>query len=213
MELLAASRFDQAFAAAQEGYRLSLEVGYGSGGHLANMATVEAAWGRRAEDACRHAEQARALGQRRGSVFLRTLAEWTLGLIELTTGRADAAAGRLLALTAFGHADVNPMISLPAVPDAVEAGVRAGRAQEAAERLVVFRGSTRWRRSSRAGPSCCSASGCGASGGAGKRVATCARPWSCSAGSAPCPGKNAPRPSCGRPARPPASATSPPSGS
>jgi DNA-binding CsgD family transcriptional regulator len=138
MELLSASQFDQAFVAAQEGYRLSLEVGYGSGGHLANIATIEAAWGRE-EDARRHAEQARALGQRRGSVFLRTLAEWTLGLIELTAGRPDAAADRLLTLTAFGHPDVNPMISLPAVPDAVEAGVRAGRPEEAAERLVVFR--------------------------------------------------------------------------
>ena len=44
-----------------------------------------------------------------------------------------------LALTAFGQAEVNPLVSLPAVPDAVEAGVRAGRAQEAAERLAVFR--------------------------------------------------------------------------
>jgi ATP/maltotriose-dependent transcriptional regulator MalT len=139
MELLSARQFDQAFVAAQEGYRLSLEVGYGSGGHLANMATVEAAWGR-AEEARDHAEQARALGQRRGSVFLRTLAEWTLGLVELTAGRTEAAADRLLALTAFGQAGVNPLVSLPAVPDAVEAGVRAGRAQEAAQRLAVFRG-------------------------------------------------------------------------
>src|SRR5260370_39184852 len=110
MELLSASQFDQAFVAAQEGYRLSLEVGYGSGGHLANMATIETAWGR-AEDARRHAEQARALGQRRGSAFLVTLAEWTLGLIELTAGRAAAAAERLPALTAFGHTGVNPRIS------------------------------------------------------------------------------------------------------
>ena len=52
-----------------EGYRLSLNVGYGSGEHLATMANLEAAWGR-TEDARRHAEEAHALGQRHGSAYL-----------------------------------------------------------------------------------------------------------------------------------------------
>jgi len=45
MELLWLSQFDLAYAAAQEGYRLSVDLGYGSSGHLVNMAAVEAAWG------------------------------------------------------------------------------------------------------------------------------------------------------------------------
>ncbi|HEX6527629.1 MAG TPA: AAA family ATPase [Streptosporangiaceae bacterium] len=139
MELLWNSQFDQAYAAAQEGYRLSLDVGYGSGEHLANMANLEAAWGR-TDDARRHAEEAHALGQRRGSAYLVSAAEFTLGFIELTAGRATAAADRLLALTAFERSDINPIIALSAIPDAVEAGVRAGRHEEAAERLATFHG-------------------------------------------------------------------------
>jgi DNA-binding CsgD family transcriptional regulator len=139
MELLWNSQLDQAYAAAQEGYRLSLEVGYGSGEHLANMASLEAARGRE-EDARRYAEEAHALGQRRGSPFLVSAAEFTLGFIELTAGRAAAAADRLLALTALERSDVNPIIALSAIPDAVEAAVRADRHQEAADRVAVFRG-------------------------------------------------------------------------
>lgn len=67
-ELLSLSQFDLAYAAAQEGYRLSLDLGYGSGGHLMNMAAVEAAWGRE-QDARGHAAEAPTLAQRPGSWF------------------------------------------------------------------------------------------------------------------------------------------------
>jgi DNA-binding CsgD family transcriptional regulator len=139
MELVWTSQFDQAYAAAQEGHRLSLDVGYGSGEHLANMANLEAVWGR-TEDARRHAEEAHALGQRHGSAFLVSAAEFTLGFVEITAGRPAAAADRLLALTDPGRPGVNPIIALSAIPDAVEAGARVGRHQEAAERLAIFRG-------------------------------------------------------------------------
>jgi len=138
MELLWNSQLDQAYAAAQEGYRLSLEVGYGSGEHLANIASLEAVRGR-TEEARRHAAEAHAIGQRRGSAFLVSAAEFTLGFIELTAGRAAEAADRLFAVTAFERSDISPIIALSAIPDAVEAGVRAGRHQEAADRLAVFR--------------------------------------------------------------------------
>ncbi len=65
--------------------------------------------------------------------------EWTLGLIELTAGRADEAAGRLFALTAPGRSGLNPAITLETIPDAIEAGMRAGRLQKAAQRLEAFR--------------------------------------------------------------------------
>ena len=131
------SQFDLAYAAAEEGYRLSLDLGYGSAGHLMNMAAVEAMWGRE-QDARRHADEALALGSRHGSWF-RAILEWTLGLVELTSGRADEAADRLFVLTAPGRSDINPAIALEAMPDAVEAGVRAGRQAEAAQRLETLR--------------------------------------------------------------------------
>ena len=131
------SQFDLAYAAAEEGYRLSLDLGYGSAGHLMNMAAVEATWGRE-QDARRHADEALALGSRHGSWF-RAILEWTLGLVELTSGRADEAADRLFVLTAPGRSDINPAIALEATPDAVEAGVRAGRQAEAAQRLETLR--------------------------------------------------------------------------
>lgn len=134
---LRASQFDPAYAAAQEGYQLSLDVGYGHGFHLANMAAVEAVWGRE-EDARRHAEEALALGQ--GNAYLASVAEDTLGFIDLTLGRTGQAADRLLAMTAPGRWEIHPVIALLAIPDAVEAGVRAGRTEEAFPRLEAFRG-------------------------------------------------------------------------
>jgi DNA-binding CsgD family transcriptional regulator len=138
MELLWLSQFDLAYAAAQEGYRLSVDLGYGSSGHLVNMAAVEATWGHE-QDARRHTEEALALSQRRGSAFPAIGAEWTLGLIELTAGRPAEAADRLLAITSSDHPDHNPLIALEVMPDAVEAGVRVGLRQQAVARLEHLR--------------------------------------------------------------------------
>jgi hypothetical protein len=44
-ELLACNDFDRAYAAAEEGYRLCLDIGHGHGWHLVNMAAAEAVWG------------------------------------------------------------------------------------------------------------------------------------------------------------------------
>ena len=137
-ELLWNSQFDLAYAAAQEGYSLALAAGYSVAGHLANLALVEAIWGRAEEARC-HAEEALALGQRHGSAFLVVIAEWTLGLIALMEGRPEEAADRLLAVTSPERPDFNPSICLPAIPDAVELAIRVGRRPEALERLDAFR--------------------------------------------------------------------------
>jgi len=139
VEFLWLSQFDLAYAAAQEGYRLSLDLGHGSGGHLVNMAAVEATWGRE-QDARGHAEEALTLGQRRGSWFPAIMAEWTLGLIDLAGGRPAEAANRLFAVTSTGHPDRNPIIALEVMPDAIEAAARAGQHERAAVRLGDFRG-------------------------------------------------------------------------
>src|SRR5215471_11383236 len=138
MEFLWLSQFDLAYAVAQEGYRLSVDLGYGSSGHLINMAAAEAAWGRE-QDARTHVEEAMTLSQRRGSLFPAIGAEWTLGLIDLAAGRPTEAAERLLAITSPGHPHHNPLIALEVMPDAVEAGVRAGRRDQAAARLHSLR--------------------------------------------------------------------------
>jgi len=142
MELLWSSQFDLAYAAAQEGHRLSLDLGYGSGGHLENMAAVEAVWGRE-QDARKHAEQALALGQRRSSWFPAVMAEWTLGLIDLAAGRPTEAANRLFGVTSSDHPDHNPVVALDAMPDAIEASVRADLRDQAVVRLDEFRARVR----------------------------------------------------------------------
>jgi hypothetical protein len=136
-EFLSLSQFDLAYAAAQEGYRLSLDLGYGSGGHLVNMAAVEATRGHE-QDARRHAAEALALAEQRGSWYPAIIAEWTLRLIDLAAGRPAEAAGRLLAITGAEYPDRNPVIALEAMPDAVEAGARAGLREQAAARLETL---------------------------------------------------------------------------
>jgi DNA-binding CsgD family transcriptional regulator len=133
------SQFDSAYAAAQEGYQLSLDLGYGSGGHLENLAAVEAAWGRE-DDAREHAEQARAIGLQTNFNLLIDTADFTLAFIELTVGRAGAATDRLLSVTAPDRPNANQVIVLGAVPDLVEAATRADRADAVVtERLARYR--------------------------------------------------------------------------
>jgi DNA-binding CsgD family transcriptional regulator len=139
MELFSASSFDLAYAAAEEGYQLSIDLGHGRGWHLVNMAAVEAVRGRE-QDARRHAAEALALSQRSGWAFTTSFARNALGIIELTMGRPEQAAYQLLMVTDVGHPDFHPVIALPAVTDAVEAAIRAGRHDEAAARLAMAHG-------------------------------------------------------------------------
>jgi DNA-binding CsgD family transcriptional regulator len=136
-ELMGNSSFDLAYAAASEAYQLSLDVGHGGGWPLNDMAMVEAIWGRDAE-ARRHAEEVLAIGQRTGSTFLTGVAEWTFGLIDLAGGRNAEAAARLLTVTDLRKPDANPLVAMPALPDAVEAASRCGRTDEVGERFAVF---------------------------------------------------------------------------
>ena len=127
-EFLWSSQLDLAYAAAQEGYRLSLDLGYGSGGYLVSMAAIEATWGRE-EDARRHAEEALAQSQRRGSAVPPIAAEWVLGLIELVVGRPAEAAERPLAITTPDSGQAAASGGASAEPDSgcLVAGVRRRR--------------------------------------------------------------------------------------
>jgi DNA-binding CsgD family transcriptional regulator len=136
--LIENENFDLGYAAAVEGYRLSLDVGHGSGWHLMNMAMVEAV---RGDEAARsHAEEARSIGQRTDSAPLTGYAEKALGFLDLTLGRAEQAADRLMALITPGNSAFSDFIAAETMPDAVEAAARAGRHPVAAERLEAFRG-------------------------------------------------------------------------
>jgi len=68
-------------------------------------------------------------------------ARHALGLLDLSMGRPGPAAGQLLALTDPGHPDFHWVVGLPAIPDAVEAAVRAGRPSDAEPQLALAR---RW---------------------------------------------------------------------
>jgi DNA-binding CsgD family transcriptional regulator len=137
-ELVFNSEFSLGYAAAEEGLQLSIDVGYGAGGHLANLATVEAVWGRD-EDARRHADEALAIGRRSGSSLLASGAELTLGFVELSAGRSEEAFERLLELTTPQRPRTHPTIAFAAVPDLVEAAVGAGRPGDAAPPLERYR--------------------------------------------------------------------------
>ena len=137
--LLDRDRFDLALAAAEEGCRLALDTGqsWATSWHLATMAGVEAIWGR-GEEARDHAGRLLTLGRNRQAPYLIGIAEWRLGMLYLTEGRPDQAAGHLLAATAADSPESHPMIALRAIPDAVEAAVRAGRQPEIAARFARY---------------------------------------------------------------------------
>ena len=131
------SAFDRAYTAAQEGYRLALEVGYGAGVHLATMAFVEAVRGR-TEEARTRAQEALAIGRRSGSNLLADTAELTIAFVDLAAGKPEAAADRLFALTAADRPRGHRLFALAAVPDLVEVAARIGRQSEVREPLARY---------------------------------------------------------------------------
>lgn len=133
-ELLRNSSFSQAYAAAEEGYLLSVDLGHGSGWHLNTMAYVEAIWGRETH-ARQHAEQALALAQTHGDIVLAQVAQATLGLLALTAGRPAEAASVLLSTFAGHRPALSLTIAVASVPDAdaIEAILRAGQPRELAD--------------------------------------------------------------------------------
>ncbi len=133
-ELLRNSSFSQAYAAAEEGYLLSEDLGHGAGWHLHTMACVEAIWGREAQTR-QHAEQVLSRARARGNVLLAAAAQATLGLLALTTGRPAEAASILLETSAGDWPGLPPMVTVAWAPDAdaIEAILRAGQPRELAD--------------------------------------------------------------------------------
>ena len=138
-ELLWNSKFDHALAAAEEGYRLSSDMGFPSPWNLVTMAFVEAIRGR--EDAARtHTEQVLATGEETGGLYLMSRARFTLAFIDLVAARWEHATDRLLLVTSPGGPTFHPITARAAIPDLVEAAARAGREAEIGDALTSFRG-------------------------------------------------------------------------
>lgn len=130
-ELLRTGRIDLAYVAAQEGYVLSMELGHGSGWHLATLSYVDAIRG--LEDASRaHIEEALALAQRSGDIYLDAGVRAAAGLLELTLGRPKEAAAVLLEVASADRADLTLVATAAPAADAIEAIVRGGLPAERA---------------------------------------------------------------------------------
>jgi DNA-binding CsgD family transcriptional regulator len=136
-------RFKLACASAEEGIRLARDFGHqwGLSWNLSNLATLDALRGDEAS-ARAHADEAMELAAIGGGTSMVTgFAEWSLGLLELTLGRASEATDRLLLVSAAERPESNPLIGLWSIPDQIEAAARAERLDEIPDRLESY---TEW---------------------------------------------------------------------
>lgn len=131
-ELLRAGRLELAYAAAQEGYALSVDLGHSSGWHLVTMGYVEAIRGSE-DDAREHAKKALAIAQRSGDVYLDAGVRAALGLLELTLGKPVDAASTLLEIASLGREDLTLVAMATPAADAIEAIAKGGAPAERAE--------------------------------------------------------------------------------
>ncbi len=114
-DLIGVGGYDLAYATAEEGERLAVELGQGRATHLNHKAMVEAVRGRY-DEARAHAEEVLLLAQRNGSAYHAALARWAIGIAELGAGRPAQATGRLLAVTAVGSPASTPSWGSPPCP-------------------------------------------------------------------------------------------------
>ena len=137
---LLAGRFGVAVEAA-EGLTLAREAGLpnASSTHLAMLAWFAGQQGREAE--CRESVAAATeLARPNGGGFASAIAEWGLGLLELSRRRADEAVARLEAVGDDRPGRGHPYFALMSAPDLVEACVLAGRNDSAAAAFAAFDG-------------------------------------------------------------------------
>jgi ATP/maltotriose-dependent transcriptional regulator MalT len=142
-ELLRAGRLDQALAAAQEGYALSVELGHGAGWHLVTLAHVEAIRGQEHEAAA-HIAKALEAAERSGDAYLGAGAQAAKGLVQITLGRYAEAAHTLGEIVSPDRSDLTFVATVGPAADAIEAIVRGGLSAVGAEApLALLRDWTR----------------------------------------------------------------------
>ena len=126
-QLIGRSQFDLAYAAAEEGRQLALDVGQSvlAGWSLWYLAEVDALRGE--EDRVRtHVSGLQALTGSSSTTVVAKFVGRALGLLELCLGRPSEALDRLMVPVATVRPESHPLVVL-GMPDAVEAGVRADR--------------------------------------------------------------------------------------
>ena len=143
---LALGQFNLARSVAEEGISLASDFGHRSGvsWNLTNVALLDALRGD--EQAARdHAREAIELAASGGGNMMIGIAEFALGLLELTLGKPDEATDRLLGLSTVERPESNALVGLWSAPDLIEAAARSGRLDEAGDRIDRY---TRWAQHS-----------------------------------------------------------------
>ena len=137
-------RVGAASVPSEEGLRLATETGLTNSAcfHRAILAWVAAVRGD--EEACTSlAEQAAATAVEQGLGPHHSIAHWAVGLLDLGLGRWEAAATRLEAVSSPAPGAGHPFVARRALPDLVEAAVRAGRPEVAASATTRLVGNAR----------------------------------------------------------------------
>ena len=145
MALIGHSRFDLAYATAEEGWRLALETGqpWAAGWNVIYLALIDALRGLE-ERVHAHVVELQALVARSGATSTVHYAERVMGLLDLGMGRPADATERLLRAFSIGRRDSDPSF-VSDVPDAIEAAARSDRLPEVAGHLARFE---EWAQSS-----------------------------------------------------------------
>jgi hypothetical protein len=137
--LIGQSRLDLAYSTAEEGLQLALDIGqpWAASWNLAHMAMIDARRG--AEDLVQsHVDRLQAQVASSGADAVGAYVWRALGLLDLGLGRPAQAFEQLQMVIASVRPESHPLFVL-ALPDAVEAAVRADRRSEVGEHLERFR--------------------------------------------------------------------------
>jgi DNA-binding CsgD family transcriptional regulator len=125
----------------EEGLQLAMEAGLTNWVcfHRAILAWVAAVRGDQ-ERCIPLAERASATATEHGLAPQASVAAWAVGLLHLGLGQWEVAATRLEAVTSPAPGSGHPFVALQALPDLVEAAVRAGRLEVAEATATRFTG-------------------------------------------------------------------------
>ena len=164
MALIGHSRFELAYATAEEGWRLALETGqpWAAGWNVMNLALIDALRGSE-ERVQAHVAELQALVARSGATPMVHYAERVLGLLYLGLGRPADATERLLTGVLDGASRLRPVVRLATCPTpsrrrpapigsrrspAISHGSRTGRnARPIRKRSRCSRAAGRWSTS------------------------------------------------------------------
>ncbi len=137
--LIGESRFELAYASADEGRRLALDTGqlWATSWNLMRLVQIDALRGD-ADLAHRHAAELRALVARSGAAAIGQHAARSLALLDMCLGRPAEALEDLLTMISTAQPGSHPLF-LYGLPDTVETAARADRLDEVSAHADRFR--------------------------------------------------------------------------